>query len=944
MKSRFLILTGGLLAVLAVAQAEVVKEWNFNTPSVVEEWTPRTNAGFEYSAPVQATSIDGSTGIMKMAGPVQSAKADVQSFYLPTIALGDFGNGYVRWDKIVFRVRQIGAGGAASAAWSPDGTTALIVSDIPIPVAGTFGPGGASTSITYVQQADNWLLCTWDISGAGAAHINDIRFDFVGTPANVGKNFEVDFIQLHAVAWAPDPYLTVEESLDIATVPSWFPVNFALLTQDDHQFVAYYDEQHRMTVASRMVGEQTWQYQILPSTVGWDSHNGIKMAVDDDGYLHLSGNMHADPLIYFRSSEPWRIDTLERIPSMTGQNEQSCTYPNFMRDANNRLIFKYRDGGSGNGNDLYNVYNSSTKSWSRLLSTPLTDGQGLISAYGLGPVYNPDGWFHFVWVWRDSPDCSSNHHLSYARSKDLLQWESASGVKVALPMTLNKNALWVDPIPPGGGIINGCQKLVLDYLNRPIISYHKADSNGNMQIYATRFENGAWVQHLLTNWDKPVEFSGTGTIGFIGINISGLNRVEPGIFTIAYQHKDYGSGRIVIDEATLQPIDREITIAKEYPERVNKLQIAFPEIELQRAIDVGTPSEVGASYILRWETLPPNNDLPRVGELPEPSMLRIFKLMPDRDGDGTSDARETAAGRNPTQAGDFAFEFNAAGSFDGWNAALNITNQSVVGGSIKGTATNTNPRLTWEGFQFNATAVPSIIVKFKATAVGDFQFFWGNTVTTDFAASRRIDIAYTTKNKWQAIVVPLAGHPEWDGQTIVNLRFDPIDVSGATFEIDWVRASDGDLDDDGIPDANEGLGDSDGDGMLDIEDSATPYQAWAFSHAVSGSETDDDDQDSLPNLSEYALGGNPTNPADRGQVPTLGTRTTWLDYVHAQRSAPNSGIAYTVEVADDLVSPDWTTNGVEVIGIGPLDAEFDTVTNRVSTETKTEQFIRLLIK
>ncbi|MBT7066783.1 MAG: hypothetical protein HN919_10805 [Verrucomicrobia bacterium] len=39
-----------------------------------------------------------------------------------------------------------------------------------------------------------------------------------------------------------------------------------------------------MTVASRPLDSKKWTYQGLPSKVGWDSHNYITMAMDDDGY------------------------------------------------------------------------------------------------------------------------------------------------------------------------------------------------------------------------------------------------------------------------------------------------------------------------------------------------------------------------------------------------------------------------------------------------------------------------------------------------------------------------------------------------------------------------------------------------------------------------------------------------------------------------------------
>jgi len=41
------------------------------------------------------------------------------------------------------------------------------------------------------------------------------------------------------------------EAADVAPVWAGHPVGFHLLTHGDHQFVAYYDDQRRMTVAQR---------------------------------------------------------------------------------------------------------------------------------------------------------------------------------------------------------------------------------------------------------------------------------------------------------------------------------------------------------------------------------------------------------------------------------------------------------------------------------------------------------------------------------------------------------------------------------------------------------------------------------------------------------------------------------------------------------------------
>ena len=242
----------------------------------------------------------------------------------------------------------------------------------------------------------------------------------------------------------------IETVFDISRVPAGFPVGFCLLTQDNHQYVAYYDEQRRMTVASRYLDSDKWTYQILQEQVGWDSHNYITMALDDEGYIHLSGNMHGAPLVYFRSATPRDITSLERIEKMVGENEKRCTYPAFMKGAQGELIFHYRDGGSGSGNEIYNVYDLETKTWRRLLDAPLSDGKGKMNAYFDGPKAGKDGYFHLCWVWRDTGDCATNHDLSYARSRDLVHWETVAGTTVTLPLTLETPGLIVDPVPVNG--------------------------------------------------------------------------------------------------------------------------------------------------------------------------------------------------------------------------------------------------------------------------------------------------------------------------------------------------------------------------------------------------------------------------------------------------------------------------------------------------------------
>ena len=423
-----------------------------------------------------------------------------------------------------------------------------------------------------------------------------------------------------------EPRWKVIERSDIGQVPSWFPVGFSLLTHGDRQYVAFYNVSHQMTVATRKLGETQWQTHELPTKVGWDSHNYVTMAIDSAGDLHLSGNMHCVPLIYFRTEKAGDITTLKQLP-MTGQLEKRCTYPNFFRDANGRLLFQYRDGGSGNGSQLYNVYDVATRTWSRLLQTPLFDGQGQRNAYALGPVAGPDKLFHLVWVWRETPDCATNHDLSYARSRDLIHWETADGKPVSLPINLQTPGLIVDSVPVGGGIINGCQKLVFDANHRPMIAYHKNDADGNMQLYVTRFESGQWKRQALTQWNKPVEFSGGGTMPFIGVSLTPPQPFGDNGWTLRFRHKDYGSGLIGFRNDTLQPVKATPALHRpDYPAGALRAEVEFDEIGIQQAGDLGQSGDAKVKYLLVWETLPPCRDRQRTPPLPKPSTLRLLKL------------------------------------------------------------------------------------------------------------------------------------------------------------------------------------------------------------------------------------------------------------------------------------------------------------------------------
>ena len=344
----------------------------------------------------------------------------------------------------------------------------------------------------------------------------------------------------------------VVASFDVGEVWAGHSVGFCLLTYGQEQYVGFYDGDRQMTVGRRRLDSDLWEFKRLDSTVGWDSHNYVTMAVDDTGRLHVSGNMHVHPLVYFRADEPGDIESLRPVPAMVGDRERRCTYPRFFDGPRGQLIFTYRDGSSGNGTQIYNTYDTATKTWRRLLDEHLLDGGGAMNAYPVGPARGPDGRFHLCWIWRDTPDCSTNHDVSYARSSDLVHWETAAGEPVELPMTLGTPGLVVDPVPTGGGAINGNTRIGFDSQNRPIVTYHKFDDRGFTQVYNARYEDAGWRIHQASDWDYRWHFEGGGTIHF-EVRVSPVEAHADGSLTQRTSHDKYGSVTWKLREADLKP-------------------------------------------------------------------------------------------------------------------------------------------------------------------------------------------------------------------------------------------------------------------------------------------------------------------------------------------------------------------------------------------------------
>ena len=426
---------------------------------------------------------------------------------------------------------------------------------------------------------------------------------------------------------------TIIQTIKIDSVWAGHPVGFCLYTLGNRQYIAYYNAERRTVVGQRNLADEKFELHVLTATtretaggtstvVGWDSHNFLTLGVDKEGFIHLSGNVHVNPLTYFRSKKPNDITTLEQVFEMVGTEEKRTTYPHFMLTKEGEMLYHYRDGGSGDGNEIYNIYNTETKTWKRLLDTPLTDGQGLMNAYQTQPEMMKDDWYHMYWVWRDTPDCSTNHDLSYMKSPNLKDWFDAFGNPIKLPATLDQKSLIVDPIPVEGGIINLAAKMVLDEKNNPVFVYHKFDEKGFTQLFSAQIQGKKWIYKQITNWDYRWFFSGGGSINS-DILLKGFQKRQDGNYEVDYWHIKLGNGTILLNDK-FESIGKVLK-----PEPLSaklKVEGSFPGLLVQTSEDIGEVKENGVSYILKWETIKRNRDKAPDLPWPGPSQLYLYKL------------------------------------------------------------------------------------------------------------------------------------------------------------------------------------------------------------------------------------------------------------------------------------------------------------------------------
>lgn len=263
--------------------------------------------------------------------------------------------------------------------------------------------------------------------------------------------------------------------------------NSALTSFKGNQYTAYYDPEGSMVLAKRKLTSKKWDTVITPYKGNVkDAHNDISIAIDSEGYLHVSWDHHDTHLRYARSKKPFSL-ALGEEKAMTGEDEAKVTYPEFHNLPDGKLLFCYRSGASGRGNMIMKSYNVKTQQWTSLQNN-LIDGQNQRSAYWQMCVGEKG--IYMSWVWRESWDVSTNHDICYAFSPDGGKtWQKSTGEKYVLPIT-EATAEHAWNVAQDSSLINQTS-MTLDNNGNPFIAGYW-DNNGIPQYKVVYLSNGKW--------------------------------------------------------------------------------------------------------------------------------------------------------------------------------------------------------------------------------------------------------------------------------------------------------------------------------------------------------------------------------------------------------------------------------------------------------------------
>jgi hypothetical protein len=253
-----------------------------------------------------------------------------------------------------------------------------------------------------------------------------------------------------------------------------------------------------IAVAKRTLPDGAWTEDVSPITnsLPADPHYFISGCADGDGYNHIGGIIHNEPMTLWRGATPgaYDLDAWQALPIVSGESgiEDSVSYEQFVRMPNGNLLMTFRDGGAAAGNTHIRVYDTASETWSSVAS-PFVLGTTLRSAYLNQPVVGRDGVIHLFWLFYEDSS-TALRGLYYAKSADGgTTWTKADGSALTLPITNDSDCERIATIGEGVGLVS-MQGACVDDAGRPmVVTSWDVNSSTLYQHVVYRWTGSAWA-------------------------------------------------------------------------------------------------------------------------------------------------------------------------------------------------------------------------------------------------------------------------------------------------------------------------------------------------------------------------------------------------------------------------------------------------------------------
>ena len=326
-------------------------------------------------------------------------------------------------------------------------------------------------------------------------------------------------------------------------------VRSSLKTVGNQQFITWYGRHqydanaqfnNTIWIGRRTLGSSKWEIFRQPYTANaiTDGHDVISYGIDGEGYMHVSWGMHGDAFHYARSTTP----VTGTAPIVLGPdgpmsgNENTVTYPQFLKLPDGDLLFVFREIASGNGETFITRWDTDTHTWIPVhmnggVQAPFIKGTWA-PAYDYNAYLNmpqlggPDGDdLIMTWCWRYLPvngtgapgspggfaGYQTNNMICFGRSTDAGKtWQRFNGAPYSLPISRDAEsgveatrAETIVNIPEGSSLINQASTC-LDRSGNPVTAtwWAPLTSTGNFRrqyMVVFRHDNGTWQTRTVSN-------------------------------------------------------------------------------------------------------------------------------------------------------------------------------------------------------------------------------------------------------------------------------------------------------------------------------------------------------------------------------------------------------------------------------------------------------------